>query len=573
MRRNIKKHINRKTVLVLMVLAVFFLLFTKLVYIQIFLHDKIRCNVDKMVNRQIVEISKRGDILDTKGNILATSVKKYNIFLDPQVIEDFSNVKDSLFTNGIQIKEKDLNDFGNRAYVPIVYNVDSSIADNIRSTKLKGVGFESKYVRSYPEGKMLSNILGITGCDGNGLEGIEKICNNCLLGSRVTSNMHRDGRGYIIQNKVIDQSKICGQNVILSIDRNIQYIAEQGLRKSFEKYQAKKAICIVQNPKTGSILAMVSLPDFDHLEKIKDLKVLRNAAISDIYEPGSTFKIVTVASALEEGKVKLSDTFYLENGKLKIADHIIKDDHKIDGMVSLSRVMEMSSNIAMVKIAKKLGNNDFYEYIRKFGFYSLTGIDLPGEAKGLLLDIKEWNALTLPTISFGQGIGVTALQMINAFSAIANDGVLLKPYIVQKICNCNDDSPQKIFNPMEIRRVVSKETAYTIKKILKNAVDLGTGKSAKVKGYTVAGKTGTAQKIDPLTKTYSKKFYTASFCGMLPAMEPEFVILVIIDEPKGQSYYASSVASPVFASIAQSIAQYLEIPKDDLGDKKVNRKF
>ncbi|MDR0617927.1 MAG: penicillin-binding protein 2 [Endomicrobium sp.] len=564
-----KKSLNRKTVLAFIVLSVFFVLFVKLIYIQIFLHNKISHSVGRMVNCQTVEVPKRGDILDAKGNILATSVKKYNIFLDPKIIEDFSNIKDVLLKNGIQVKEKNLSDYGNRAYVPIAYDVDSSVANNIKMMKLRGVGFESKYVRKYPEGKMLSNILGITDHHGNGLEGIEKTCNNCLLGNSVIASTYRDGRGYIIQNKVIDQSKICGQNVILSIDRNIQYIAEQELRKTFEKYQAKKAICIVQNPKTGSILAMVSLPDFDYLEKIKDLKVLRNAAISDIYEPGSTFKIVTVASALEENKAKLSDTFYLENGKLKIGGHTIRDDHKIEGKVSLSKAMEMSSNIAMIKIAKKLGVNDFYEYIRKFGFYSLTGIDLPGEAKGLLLDVKHWNALTLPTISFGQGIGVTALQMINVFTAIANGGVLLKPYIVQRIGKYNENDTQENFHTMEIRRVVSKETAYMMKKILKNSVDFGTGKSAKVMGYTVGGKTGTSQKVDHLTKAYSKKFYTASFCGMLPAMEPEFVVLVIIDEPKGRSYYGSSVASPVFSSIAQSIAQYLEIPKDDISKNKI----
>jgi cell division protein FtsI (penicillin-binding protein 3) len=564
-----KKTLNRKTVLAFIVLSVFFVLFVKLIYIQIFLHNTISHNVGRMVNRQTIEVPKRGDILDTKGNILATSVKKYNIFLDPKIIENFANIKDVLLKNGIQVKEKNLSDFGNKSYVPVAYDVDSSVVNNIKMMKLRGVGFESKYARKYPEGKMLSNILGITGNDGNGLEGIEKTWNNYLLGNSVIASTYRDGRGYIVQNKLIDQYKICGQNVILSIDRNIQYIAEQELRKSFEKYQAKKAVCIVQNPKTGSILAMVSLPDFNYLEKIKDLKVLRNAAISDIYEPGSTFKIVTVASALEENKAKLSDTFYLENGKLKIADHTIRDDHKINGKVSLSRAMEMSSNIAMIKIARKLGNSDFYRYIRRFGFYSLTGIDLPGEAKGLLLDVKHWNALTLPTISFGQGIGVTALQMINAFTAIANDGVLLKPYIVQRIGKYNENDTQENFHTMEIRRVVSKETAYMMKKILKNSVDFGTGKSAKVSGYTVGGKTGTSQKIDPLTKTYSKKFYTASFCGMLPAMEPEFVVLVIIDEPKGQSYYGSSVASPVFSSIAQSIAQYLKIPKDDIAKSKV----
>jgi cell division protein FtsI (penicillin-binding protein 3) len=477
------------------------------------------------------------------------------------MIEDFDKVKTVLIANGIKIKEKQLNEFRKTSYVPIAFNIDIDIVDRIKNEKLKGIGFESKYVRQYPEGRLLAHILGITGFDGNGLEGVEKICNESLSGSSIMKKMRRDGRGRIIQDKIVDQSKVCGQNIKLSIDRTIQFIAEEELRKAFEKYKAKKAICIIQRPKDGKILAMVSLPDFDSSCKVKDIGVLRNIAISDVYEPGSTFKIVTVAAALEKCKVKPSDKFYLEDEKLKIAGHTIKDDHKIQGVVSLSKAMEMSSNICMVKIAQKLGNEDFYEYIRKFVFYSLTGIDLPGEVKGLLMNVERWNALTLPTISFGQGIGVTALQMINAFSAIANDGVLEKPYVIQNIEKI--DSNSNVFESKEIRRVVSVETAQTIKKMLKNAVDFGTGKSAKINGYTVGGKTGTAQKVDPMLKTYSTKYYIASFCGMIPAMNPEIVILVIVDEPKGSSYYAASVASPVFANIAKRTAEYLGIEKDD----------
>jgi cell division protein FtsI (penicillin-binding protein 3) len=239
----------------------------------------------------------------------------------------------------------------------------------------------------------------------------------------------------------------------------------------------------------------------------------------------------------------------------------------------------------MIKIAQKLGSEDFYRYIRKFGFCSLTGIDLPGEAKGLLADVKDWNALSLPTISFGQGIGVTGLQTINAFSAIANDGVLMKPSVIENIEEAapeatsaessivmhivgtkektDNEKGESVFGSKEIRRVVSAETARMVKKLLKNVVDFGTGRIAKISGYTVGGKTGTAQKVDPILKTYSTKCYTASFCGMIPAMEPEIVILIIIDEPKGSSYYASSVVSPVFANIAKRTAEYLGIKKDD----------
>ncbi|MDR3275274.1 MAG: penicillin-binding protein 2 [Endomicrobium sp.] len=562
--KNNEKRINRKAVLVSMILTVFFLLFAKLIYVQIFLHGKISNAVEKMVKCENIELSKRGDIFDSKRKILASSVKKYTIFLDPKIVKDFNKVRDVLFKNDIKIKEKNLNDFGKISYVPVAFNINADVVDKIKNEKLRGIGFESKYTRQYPEGRLLAHILGITGSDGSGLEGIEKTCNECLRGDCITTKMRRDGQGRIIQDKLVDKTKRQGQNIELSIDSTIQFIAEQELRKAFDKYKAKKAICIVQNPKTGAILAMVSLPDFDSSDKIKDIKVLRNSAISDIYEPGSTFKIITISAALEQGKIKLSDSFYLENGRYKIAGHTIKDDHKIQGYAPLSKVMEQSSNIGMVKIAHKIGNEDFYKYIRKFGFYSLTGVDLPGEAKGLLMDVKKWNALSLPTISFGQGIGVTALQIINAFSAIANDGILVKPSVIQSIEKIDSTMLDNAFESKEIRRVVSVETAQAVKKLLKNAVDFGTGKSAKISGYTVGGKTGTAQKVDSLTKTYSTKYYTASFCGMIPAMNPEIVILVIVDEPRGISYYAASVASPVFADIAKRVVQYLGIEKDDV---------
>jgi cell division protein FtsI/penicillin-binding protein 2 len=304
---------------------------------------------------------------------------------------------------------------------------------------------------------------------------------------------------------------------------------------------------------------MVSLPDFDFSDKI-DPALLKNSAVSDVFEPGSTFKIVAVSAALEENKITLHETFYLENGKMKIGAHIVNDDHKIKGYASLSRAFEQSSNIAMVKIAQKLDKKLFYDYIRKFGFYALTGIDLPGEAKGILLEEKKWSSLSLPSISFGQEIGVSALQLINAYCAIANGGVLMKPLLIKNIENAPEDNFLH-FAPKEIRRAVSEETAVEIKKLLKNVVEKGTGKSAKTQGYDVGGKTGTAQKYDAKIKQYSKKHYIASFCGMLPALNPEIVILVILDEPKGD-YYASSVAAPVFSRIAKRTAQYLEIPKN-----------
>ncbi|MDR1928614.1 MAG: penicillin-binding protein 2 [Endomicrobium sp.] len=559
-----KKYSDRDSLLIFIVLIFFFILFIKLMYLQIILHVKIDRVVKKMVTKNNIENSKRGDILDIKGNILATSVKQYIIFLDSKIIKDLNKIKMILFKYGIKIKEQKITEFKEKSYIPIAYNVNIDIANKIRSQKLEGVGFDVRYTRHHPEGKFLTHILGITDCCGNGLEGIEKKYNKYLLGSKIVTRMYRDGYGHIImQDKLVDQSKMCGQNVILSIDRNIQFIAEQELRKAFDKYNAKKAICIIQNPKNGGILAMVSLPDFDFSNRIKNLKILRNSAISDVYEPGSTFKIVTIAAALDMGKIKCSDSFYLENGKLKLGGHIIRDNHKINGTVSLSKIMEISSNIGIIKIAQKLVKKEFYDYIKKFGFHSLTGIDLIGESKGILMNLKYWNHLTLPTISFGQGIAVTPIQMLSAFSIIANDGVFKKPYVVQEIRKVNNKITFNILDNQKLgKRVVSYETAQIIKKLLRNVVESGTGKNAKVNGYSVAGKTGTAQKFDHKTKSYSTKFYTVSFCGMLPVINPKLVILVIIDEPKSNNYYAAAVAAPVFANIAKRTAEYLGIKKD-----------
>ena len=559
--KNNNKPVNRRKVLVIAVLFIFFALFVKLAYVQVFMSSRINKKVEKMVRRENVEMPKRGDILDAKGRVLATSVRRYNLFLDPKIIPDLNEVKQKLAPYGIVIKQKSLQEFGETSYVPAAFNLDENAVRKIKSEKIAGVGFENKFIRQYPEGRLLAHILGITGKDGSGLEGIEKVCNSYLSGEKVKTMQSRDGRGRVIHDRLIDTSKIRGLDITLTIDKNIQFIAEQELRKAFSEYKAKKAICIVQNPKNGEILAMVSLPDFDFEDKIKNLNVLRNTAISDIFEPGSTFKIVTVAAAIDDGKIAMSDNFYLENGRMKIGNRTIRDDHKITGYASLSKAMEQSSNIGMVKIAQKLGSKNFYDYIRKFGFYSISGIDIPGEAKGLLLDEKNWNSMTLPTVSFGQGIGVTAIQLINSFSAIANGGVLMKPIVIKNIENTHPEN-MSLFDSKEIRRVVSEETADKVKMLLKNVVDKGTGRTAKISGYSAGGKTGTAQKIDPATGKYSTKHYVASFCGMLPAMNPELVILVVIDEPKGD-YYASSVASPVFARIAERAVQYLNIPKDE----------
>ncbi|MCL2485761.1 MAG: penicillin-binding protein 2 [Endomicrobia bacterium] len=559
-KKNGNNSINRKTILAAVVFAGFFAVFLKLAYIQILKYSEINEAVEKMIRREKIELPKRGDILDANGKTLATSVIRYTLYIDPQIINNFDKVKSGLARYGIKIKQKQLKDFGNTAYVPLANNIDYETVKKIKEENIdRGIAFEGGYVRQYPEGRMLSHILGIVGDDGSGLSGIERVCDSDLYGESVVVKRKKYGRR-ILNDKVIDKTKIRGRNIELTIDRNIQFIVEQELGKAFADTKAQRAFCIVQNPNTGEILAMVSLPNFDSSDKIKNSEILKNLAISYNHEPGSTFKIVAVAAALEEEKIKLSEKFFLENGKYQIGTHTINDTHKIKGSAAVSEIMEQSSNVGTVKIAQKLGRPLFYDYIRKFGFFSHTGINLNGEEKGILADEKRWNVLSLPTISFGQGISVTGIQLINSFSAIANGGVLMKPIIIKNIEGKHGENAD--FGPKEIRRVISEETALEMKKMLKSVVDKGTGRTAKVKGYSTAGKTGTAQKIDE-TRRYSTKHYIASFCGFLPVSNPEIVILVVIDEPKGD-YYASSVASPVFSRIGERVADYLNIPKDDV---------
>ena len=316
---------------------------------------------------------------------------------------------------------------------------------------------------------------------------------------------------------------------------------------------------IVQDPNSGEILAMASYPSFNPGEQ-STWKHLKNSIICDFYEPGSTFKSITAAAALEEKAVKRTDVIFCENGKYRVYDHVIKD-HEKKGNITFDEVIAYSSNIGTAKVAEKLGKQKLYEYIRKFGFYNNTGIDLPGESKGLLQKPERWSGLSLSSISFGQEIGVTAMQMVNAYSAIANGGNLLEPKIIKKI---QTSEGKTVYNSQKrvIRKTVSKNSARNLREMLEKVVSEGTGKSAGVKGYSVGGKTGTAQKADKEKGGYLEHTYIASFCGFIPAKNPSLTIIVVVDEPQGKQYYASEVAAPVFKNIASRAVSYLKILPD-----------
>lgn len=558
-KKNNNDFIKRKILVVSLILLFVCLIIVKLFYLQIIKHSSTYKYVDGFVNIKSIQKPRRGFIFDRNGNLFASSIRKYIVFLDGKMIKnkDIDKVKAFLKEYNIELNDKHIEKIkkGKSSYIPVAKNIDETIVLDIQKHLIDGIGFEQQYIRQYPEGRLASHIIGKIDFEGVGKSGIEGYCNGILSGEEVVYEKYTIGNKKIFAGEIHDDEDFNGKDIYLTIDRRLQFILEQELKEALKKTKASKAIGIIENPNNGEILAMASVPDFDPNGKIKSNEELKNNAVSLVIEPGSTFKIVVLSACLENKIYKPTDKINCENGKFKVADGYIRD-HEKQKIISVARAIEVSSNIGSAKMAMAAGSEVFYEYIKKFGFNSKSGIDLNGEEKGLLKEIKNWSGRSLHTISFGQEISTTPLQIINAFCVIANGGTLLKPKLIKSIDN--KDLPEKNI----VRTVISEETASKVRKILKGVIDNGTGKSAKVDGYSVAGKTGTAQKRDPKTGKYSTEHYYASFCGMIPADKPKIVILVALDEPSG-SYYAASVVAPVFNKIAQRALEYLKIPQDE----------
>jgi len=547
----------------------FLMILVKSVQLQILSYKYTDNYIDKRVHNEVIKTPKRGDILDRNGSVLAMSVPKYNVFLDAVSIKDLKELEKFLSSINIKLNNKNLRDIkNNKRYIPIAFDLDQTVVDKIKDyRKMKkdfSMGIEEHFVRLYPEGNMLSHVLGIVDKNGTGLEGIEKICDQKLAGQKVKVKRQKLGKRNL-NEEFLDEEDLKGSDIQLTIDKRIQFIAEQELEQGVKKKKAKNGTIIVQNPYTGEILAMASYPNYNPAGKIPSVHILRNPAISFVREPGSTFKIIVASAALEEKVFKPTDKINCENGRFKVGKDVIKD-HEKKSMLSFSQVIEYSSNIGTAKIALKLGSEDFYKYIRLFGFGSKTGIDLNGEESGLLKDPSQWSKRSLHTISFGQEIATTPIQTINSFSAIANGGNLMKPLIIKSI----DGIEYEKATPIR-KGFISEEVSSKMKQILQGVIDNGTGKSAKIEGYSVAGKTGTAQKTDKKTGKYSTKYYLASFCGFVPVKNPQVVILVMIDEPEGD-YYAASVATPIFAKVAERIMAYLNVEKEEIVKNKIKGK-
>ena len=546
-------------------LFVFFFLVTssRAFYLQVIKREQLEKLAERQHQRTVQLTPGRGTIYDANNAPLAVSIEMDSCYAEPRNIENPRDVAAKLGRLlGIPSPQLERKLSGSKGFVWLQRQVTPDVVAKIKELDLEGVGFVKESKRFYPNLDMAASVIGFTGIDPEGLEGVELKYNSTILGSTGILVTERDalGRDIAIKSGVV-KGPSKGNNVTLTLDKNIQYLAEKELAKAVTGSRAKGGIALVMEPQTGRILAMANYPGFNpnNYQKYPPA-ILRNSGVSDSFEPGSTFKIFLMAAALEEGVVTPRDTFDCERGSFTIGGRTIHDTHKY-GRISVADILKYSSNIGAAKIGSRLGAERLYRYLKEFGFGERTGIDLPGEASGSLRDRSQWFAVDLATISFGQGVSATALQIASAVSAVANDGVLMKPYLVEKITDADGNIIQQ-FVPQPRHRVVSPTTAKTVSLMMEGVTaEGGTGTNADVDGYRVAGKTGTAQKVDPVTHGYSLDKRTASFVGFVPLNNPRLTILVVIDEPK-TSPYGGVVAAPAFSAIAQQALCYLKTPLD-----------
>jgi cell division protein FtsI (penicillin-binding protein 3) len=508
--------------------------------------------------QRIVEVSpRRGVLYDRNMRELAMSVQVESCFAVPSEISDAVMVARLLSgVLGVEPEEIETKLKTSRSFVWIARKLAPEQVERIAALNLRGVYFQKESQRFYPKRELAAHVLGYVDIDERGLGGIEYALDAQVRG--------RPGRLLILadaRRRWYDRSETAsdaGASVVLTIDEKLQYIAEKELEQAIRETGAKAGSILIQDPNTGELLAVANWPKFNPNSPGQSPAEHRmNRAVAALYEPGSTFKIVTVAAAIEEGLTRPEEVIDCQMGAIYIAGHRIRD-HKPFGLLNVTQVMAKSSDVGTIKLGLRLGAPKFGEYIRAFGFGQPTGIELPGESKGLLRRVENWTPLSVGSISMGQEIGVTQVQMVSAFSTIANGGLLYRPKILRELRKNGQAMPATETMP---RRVISPTTAATMRRMFEAAVLEGTGNLARLDGYTAAGKTGTAQKIDPATGRYSLSQHIASFVGFAPVNNPMVTVLVSLDSPASQ-YHGGEVAAPVFKRVAEQALAYLDVPHD-----------
>ncbi|MGD2187620.1 MAG: penicillin-binding protein 2 [Desulfobacterales bacterium] len=548
---------------VLLVGFVFIVLFgaigAKAVHLQVYRSPWLAQKASDQYERSLTSSGKRGTIYDRNLREMAVSIDVTSIAVRPAKIRHpnaASNELAKILKTNHRIIKKKLK--SKSPFVWIKRQASPKETAAVQALGLDGIEFVPERNRFYPNKTLASQALGFTGLDGYGLEGIEFSYDRYLRGANGNFTVFRDALGKVFNEEHNKDIHRRGHNIVLTIDRALQYITESALQETVQKYSARSGMAIVMEPQTGAILALAHAPFFNPNAYTDFNKELwRNRAITDPFEAGSTMKIFSAAAAIDSGNIKASSIFYCENGAYKIGQNIVHDIKK-HGWLSLQQIVKYSSNIGAVKVSEKLGPQRLYTTLQKFGFGAKTGIDSPGETAGSLSHFKNWTTVDTGSVAFGYGISVSAIQLITAASAIANDGILMKPYFVKTITD-QSGKPLKQFQPQTVRRVISKRTARTVRNIMKTVITKGgTGTNAALQGYTVCGKTGTARKLDE-NGEYSDSKHIASFVGFTPAEHPKLTILVVIDEPQ-RKYYGGTVAAPVFRRIAREALNYLNIP-------------
>jgi cell division protein FtsI (penicillin-binding protein 3) len=514
--------------------------------------------------KEVVLDPRRGPIVDRNGQPLALSIDVDSVFADPSEVGDAVTAAQRLAPI-LGLKTAELRErLGvDTRFVWLKRKIDPGLRTRIEALGLRGVGFVKESRRFYPQRELAAHVVGGCGLDNQGLAGLEFAYNKTFNGTPGRLEFIRDGRG----GRVADRERIeavPGDGLVLTLDASIQHIAERELDTAMRDTRAKGAAIVVLRPQTGEVLALASRPGFDPNE-FSDAgeSQKHDRAVGDFFEPGSTFKVITAAAALDAGKVKRDEVIWCENGSIVIAKHRIHEDKGGFGNLTFTEVLARSSNVGAVKVGLRLSSEDFIEAIRRFGFGKPTSLELPGESSGLLRDLPRWSGLSHASIAMGQEIGVTPIQLAAAFGAIANDGEYRPPYLIQALVGPDGtrSEPQRD-EDFQTRRSVKANTARTLRDMLQQVTLDGTGKAAAVIGYTTGGKTGTAQKIDPVTHRYSHQRYAAWFAGFVPADDPALVIVVMVDEPAGAHRHGGDVAAPVFARVAEPVLRYLGILPD-----------
>ena len=531
---------------------------SRLLFIQFFRSSYLTRIAKSQYNLYLELEPRRGTIYDSNLKPQAVNLVADSLYAIPAEIRDKD--KEGIIKQLMPILNVDyayLKDrlYRKKSFIWLARKISSQQAEAIQRLNIKGLDFIKESKRCYPNGYLASHVIGFAGLDNAGLESIELYYDKYLKGQSGCALFLRDARQKRLdlwEKMVLPKD---GYDLILTIDEVIQYIAERELDKAFKTSHAQGASIIVMDPHTGAILALANRPTFDLNEYNNVSKDrIRNRSICDLFEPGSVFKIVTASAALEEKKVVEEDKFFCENGSYKVSTHILHD-HRPHGWLKFREVIEQSSNIGTTKVAQILGAGLIYRYVRLFGFGSKLGIDLYGEISGAIKEPRFWSKLSIAAVPIGQEVGVTTLQLVSAVSTIANGGQLMKPYLVKEI-RVRHGETIKENSPLLIRKAISIDTANRMKKILTGVVEEGTGKLAQLPGFSAAGKTGTAQKLEP-NGAYSHNKFIASFIGFAPAEDPLIAMAIVIDEPHPY-YFGGVVAAPVFKNVAGDVLRYLK---------------